>query len=73
MGRVWAALSRDYGRQIPSGYRIYGWMFWLAGLVLTIVGLVSLINGQAILGPSLIAAGVLAIAQTFTGVGTPPS
>lgn len=71
MDHLWAALSRDYGRQIPSGYRIFGWMFWLIGLALIAVGLVSLLDGQILLGSSVSVAGLLAIAQTFTGLGSP--
>ena len=71
MDRLWAALSRDYGRQVPSGYRIYGWMLWLIGLALIVVGLVSLFDGTVLLGSSVSVAGFLAIAQTFTGAGSP--
>ena len=71
MNRVRDALTQDYGRQVPSGYRLYGWMLWLAAIALIVTGLGLLISGTILLGSSLTAAGLLVIAQTFTGPRTP--
>lgn len=71
MARVWRALSRHYGRQVLSDHRIYGWMFRAIGMMLVIVGVVSVIGGEVLLGSSVAATGLLLIAQTFTGLNAP--
>jgi len=72
MSRVRRALTRDYGKQVPSGWALYGWMFWLIGAVVTLLGLGAVIAGRLLLGSALVAGGLLLVGQTFSSGVTPP-
>lgn len=66
MGRLWKALTRDYGRQVPAGSPLHGWQFWLIGIVLIPAGIVALILGHVLLGVALVFGGLLFVLQTFS-------
>jgi hypothetical protein len=66
MGRVWRALTKDYGRQVPSGSSVSGWQFWLIGVIFTPAGIIALVLGHILLGAALVVGGLLFILQTFS-------
>jgi hypothetical protein len=53
MQRLWRAATKDYGVQVPSGHALYGWMFWLIGALLALIGISTLISGHTVLGAAL--------------------
>lgn len=65
MERVHRALARNYGRQVPSGMPVYGWMFWIVGVILTVLGIGAFADGSPVIGGALVAGGLLLIVQTF--------
>jgi hypothetical protein len=65
--RLWRAATKDYGVQVPSGWSVRGWTFWAIGFVLVLIGIGSLISGQAVLGGALVVGGALLVLQTFVG------
>jgi len=71
VSRVRRALTRGYGKQVPSGWPLYGWMFWLIGAFLTLLGLGALVTGGLVLGSALMAGGLL-LGQTFSDAIAPP-
>jgi hypothetical protein len=75
MRRLQQAASCDLGVQVPSGFRVRGWMLWLLAAVLILVGLGALIapggHDRLILAGALWLAAVLLVAPTFTRDATP--
>lgn len=75
MRRLRRAALCDFGVQVPSGFRLRGWMLWLLAAVLILVGLGALIakggHDRLILAGALWLAAVLLVAQTFARDATP--
>jgi hypothetical protein len=69
MRRLHQAATRDLGVQVPSGFRLRGWMLLLVAVILSLIGLGALIGGDGhdrlILAGALWLGAVLLVAQTF--------
>jgi hypothetical protein len=63
---VWKAATKDYGLQVPSGWLLRGWMLWIIGTVVTLVGIGALASGSVVLGCVLIGFAAALVAHTFT-------